>query len=54
MNRSGSGAKNVERFERLNGLVTALYKNYFHLLIRGEMGVTVLQIGPRSGLFHNL
>ena len=31
MNRSVRECKSVKRFERSNGLVTALYKNYLYL-----------------------
>ena len=34
MNRSAREGKKCKRFERSNGLDTALYKNYFYLYIR--------------------
>ena len=33
------GAKSVERFERSDGLDTALYKNYLYLFLQHERGL---------------
>ena len=43
MNRSARGGKSVKRFERSNGLDTALYKNYLYLYYYG-LGVFSSQI----------
>ena len=38
MNRSAKGGKSVKRFERSNGVDTALYKNYLYLYIYQKSG----------------
>ena len=51
MNRSAREAKRVKRFERSNGLDTALYKNYLYLFT--DSGGRFLGNGITVAVFHN-